>query len=601
MDNSKNLSLRNLDFLSTDAGTIDKTKSQKSNTTTPRELKSDLHRDSENLLKIEYYKEQLTSLSQNLHGEMKKSQTTHANLQQAQSELISTKKELESLKALMNSEKKTTAQLNAQLSHLTLALDASRNEVTKTNHDLISEKETLITKIKILEQSKNTVNMQLSARTTELSELKARLSIYRAEEEKLKSATTDLKIENQKLTQQILHVEKSTTDNSKLFQQSIESLKQELQTKNESLKHKELYIQNLQSDLLNMKNDIHISHLENSKLSQSLQHLQQSSTMQNQKFTETNALLKADLAAAQTQVQSLQSDLAHAKTETHTSQTETHKLKQTIDYLKDKSALQIQQSHETNTQLKQDLNKKSEELALAQTQIRTIQSDFKNLNDQLHTADLEIQKQTMIIKDLSEKLNRTAILFSEQEKMTSAQILENKTLTESVKSLSEQNLSLKKLEQDYLLKINESNEKNYTLNCETKANKALIQKLQNEVQQKTKVGQEYLGFLNSEKNRIEKTFEQLTKEIHHAMALHPLKDVLKMTELELSSCELELKKMPVAAPNRKLTEHKFDKLFQQRNQLRELIAHSDKSLMGFTKKVDNLQKSLDVFDMPVPA
>lgn len=486
MDNSKNLGLRNLDFFSPENATK-QVKPQKLNTITSSDLK------------IEYYKEQLTSLNLNLQNEIRQSKSKDTNIQAMQSELIATKNELESLKLAIRNEKNTTAQLNTQLNQLTVTLNSSRSEATQFNQDLLVEKESLLTKIKLLDQSKENAQIQLISRNTELNELKARLSVYRAEEEKLKETVADLKFENQKQKQLIINNEATAATNAKALQDEVTSLKIDLNEKDKALLETNQTLLKLKVDFINVKNESQVLNIEAQK------HMQM------------------------------------------------------IDFLKANSSLQVKNIEEKNSQLQSEISKRSEELDSAYLLITNFKSEIHALQDSLERA---------VQKDLkyNEEMN-----------------------------------TLKEINREMASNLSGKETQIINLQTEIQSCKSLIQKLQEDVGQKTKMSKEFLIFLNSERNRIEGAFEHLAKEIQHAMVLHPLKDVLKMTDFELSTCELELKKMPVAAPNRKTTEHKFDKLFQQRKQLRELIAQSDRSLMGYQKKTVNLQKSLEVFDMPVPS
>lgn len=88
----------------------------------------------------------------------------------------------------------------------------------------------------------------------------------------------------------------------------------------------------------------------------------------------------------------------------------------------------------------------------------------------------------------------------------------------------------------------------------------------------------YVEYLNHQKKEVMKISQQLAEELQVLKTIHPLKDYLKATELELTKVELDLKKTPSSSLNRPKVESYLENLFQQRNFLNSLIEASERQM-----------------------
>jgi chromosome segregation ATPase len=110
----------------------------------------------------------------------------------------------------------------------------------------------------------------------------------------------------------------------------------------------------------------------------------------------------------------------------------------------------------------------------------------------------------------------------------------------------------------------------------------------------------YYDFVKQEKTKYQKVLQQLARQIHYAVTLHPLQDYLVVTEKELSRIECELKKTPSISPHRKQMEAMVDQFVQQRDLIRDLILKSEKSLSQQTESLERLARGVLATATPPP-
>lgn len=91
--------------------------------------------------------------------------------------------------------------------------------------------------------------------------------------------------------------------------------------------------------------------------------------------------------------------------------------------------------------------------------------------------------------------------------------------------------------------------------------------------------QSYAMILAKEKETLAKNADHLAAELRNAQALHPLRDYLELTERELMRLDIQLKKTPVASPDRAQLEAFVDQLIEQKKFLETVIEASHQSLV----------------------
>jgi hypothetical protein len=95
----------------------------------------------------------------------------------------------------------------------------------------------------------------------------------------------------------------------------------------------------------------------------------------------------------------------------------------------------------------------------------------------------------------------------------------------------------------------------------------------------------YRNQLTEEEAELKHIASKLAQELKISGAVHPLQDYLKMTDLELSKIELELKKLPGSSMDRPHFEAVLTQLTEQRNFLRSTIETTQQTLQKRTQIV----------------
>ena len=127
-----------------------------------------------------------------------------------------------------------------------------------------------------------------------------------------------------------------------------------------------------------------------------------------------------------------------------------------------------------------------------------------------------------------------------------------------------------------------------------------MSEMQKEDSNKTMLAHNYLKYINQEKQEFECKLNQMHYEVQRLSSLNPIKDILKVTDMEISKLELELKKLALAAPNRKALEHKMDQLFSQKTQLVTLISESEKKISEQQIQISQIKSKLNILEAPMP-
>jgi hypothetical protein len=110
----------------------------------------------------------------------------------------------------------------------------------------------------------------------------------------------------------------------------------------------------------------------------------------------------------------------------------------------------------------------------------------------------------------------------------------------------------------------------------------------------------YAEALTREKAALLKAAQQLAHEIRTAGLIHPLKDYLTLTEVEISKLELQLRKTPTLSSERIPLETCFTQMIQQREFLRNLMNETQMALEAKAKKVIQIAGNGKLAPVPPP-
>jgi chromosome segregation ATPase len=256
-----------------------------------------------------------------------------------------------------------------------------------------------------------------------------------------------------------------------------------------------------------------------------------------------------------------------------------------IEDLEEKLTRTTQQCESLESQkikLMNDLSKKSYDL----NDLRSTHSELvAEYNDYraISTAEIEKNKNSMSLRESQ----LTHIFQTAEADYQTAQ----QNVTSLRRQLAETETTKLEVESRLCGKIEELHQ--------TTADQAKqITDLKKELEDKKSNYNKFTNFFETEREKTNKVLSQLILEIKHSIALHPLKDYLQATEVELSRKELELKKLPYDAVNRKFVERQLEQLFEQRNTTRDLIKATEKHLLAQDTKAHHLMSYVDSLQVP---
>lgn len=489
-------------------------------------------------IKSEFYKEQM----QNITKEFKNESEKYKNLLNLKAINDTDKKELENkIKALNELLANTHTQLNSEK----IIAEAAKTqlhqniEIMSQNLNQLSETNQVLTKnIQSLENNQ-------SQQQKYISELTSKINTNLQESQENHLYTIGLKQENEFIKEELKELQ-----NQLLEQKSI--LKEQQIANTELEKELEKYKFELNTEKQNKINLQKEFHNELVILESQKQHIQSKNIELIQQLESENKKSEALKA----QIQTFEESFIKVKARFEN-------VVKLYKKTKDETIPQIQSEAEqarivTDLKHQYTLLNLENEIKTAHNQNEILQQKYKNLENQF--TNLENTTNSEFIKN--ENLKKQLLEFN-----TVKTDLENKIQTQN-EIISKQGLK--------------------------------ISELLDEDSKKTELAHNYLKFINQEKIEIENKLNQMQFEVQRISTLNPIKDILKVTEIEISKIELELKKLALAAPNRKLLEHKMDQLFIQKTQLEALINESHKKISEQQIKISQVKNNLNILEAPMP-
>ncbi|MGE5087187.1 MAG: hypothetical protein ACM3MG_12850 [Bacillota bacterium] len=261
-----------------------------------------------------------------------------------------------------------------------------------------------------------------------------------------------------------------------------------------------------------------------------------------------------------------------------------------------------------------------EKIAIYQQKISELQTEIAECNSKLVEAEETSRNEILKLQSsLSEEqaVSRATRLELEAAK---AKVLEqkdeilgyknqNKDLLKIVdlherslhRQREESEMKETSLRAENVLKVQELSNKIDELNLRLTQGQAENEQLKRNFEEREKQLESYCSFINQEKAKQQKIIQELARQIHHAVTLHPLRDYLFVTEKELSRVEGELKKTPIISPHRSQLEKLVDQLIEQRDVIRDVLAKGEKNLSSHTEALDRLSRGgLSVAAPPPP-
>ncbi len=116
-------------------------------------------------------------------------------------------------------------------------------------------------------------------------------------------------------------------------------------------------------------------------------------------------------------------------------------------------------------------------------------------------------------------------------------------------------------------------------------------------QERVKKLNSYFVQIEQTKMQFQKALTTLNGEIKEAIQIHPLKDYYNLTCKEVVRVEIELKKTPTSAPQRRPLEKVMEQLIMQREYLKGVISQHETNLTKKQTEIGQLSQSLSVFDV----
>lgn len=472
------------------------------------------------------------------------SKTQSENMQH-RLEIKGLQNEIERIVATTKQREQLLAKKITQLS----TVDGSKRELTKT----ILEKENQITKIN-MELSQ--LNMQINAYSA--SALRKDQIIAKLRDDKTKNEVT---IANTKKDVQALISELEKAEMLKAnLEKAVEKSQIEISNSNQEINQlrinlsqvREINIrletENKSISALLEKSEAELSQMKEAHNSLNDDYRKSSfkAALEQERLTSVNNQLEAQLKLSIVKTEALEKKLSVATKKNEILESE-------------------------RGQLINELNQKNYEFGDLQLQYNRLTSEYANYKEQM-TAEVERQKR--FIAQRESELNQ---IFQTAEN-------DYKSAQTRISALQKQ--------------IGENEAAKAELAKASNDQAQQIYNLKKELDEKRTSYNKFTAFFENERAKTNKVLSQLIQEIKHSIALHPLKDYLQATETELARKELEVKKVPYDAPNRRTLERQLEQLFEQRNTTRDLIAATEKHLLAQDTKVHHLMSYIDSLQVP---
>lgn len=577
----------------------------------------------------------LETQAQNQRDEFLVDQLSKAKSENLQHELkiINLQNELFRLQTKHKEFSKEKSTLLAHIERLGEEKTKTESEVEKVNQQRLAQeqsfsdlkKEILNLEIRVRESQQDKAQMR--------SELQKILNVAQQKEKSLNSKIADLTQHeaNEAKLKQIIS-EKETqlahlmTEVNKL-NQTIQNLTQVDGNKGQVIERYraertkfEMALSNTKKDLLGLINELEKS--DTTKIS--LEKAVEKSHVEIANLRQEISSLKATLGLVRENNVRLDTDHKNLKKLLDKSETELGELKQTYAILLEESkkasllrTLENEKSSAVQSQLEASLKNSYAKTHELEEKLTRNKEECKNLESQNAKLINELSKKNYDLNDLRSTHSQLIAEFNDYKSVMTSEIENNKnsmslresqltqifetaeadyqTAQQSITSLRRQLAEAESTKLEIESRLTGQIEE---LHQTTSEQARQLTDLKAEIEDKKSNYNKFTNFFESEREKTNKVLSQLIIEIKHSIALHPLKDYLQATETELSRKELELKKLPYDAVNRKFIERQLEQLFEQRNTTRDLIKATEKHLLAQDAKVHHLMSYVDSLQVP---
>ncbi len=485
--------------------------------------------------------------------------------------------------------------------------DALNSEISES----VSTNDRLESKIMSLEDDKESLRDEVKTLEIELTTERDRIEKFRRELQAQREENLSRKLQETEFTER----EQEWSDTKDLFESKIGDLKQEIASKEEEIEKKQKLVE---EGIVERKRWM----AQNEDLKQKLMDLQQSYDEARQEvknFEEKTDSLKEEIRVLKEQIAQKDSSIATLKDRfeqksTHFDTTK-KQLEDKINWLKSELAkkekeytLEIESKNKTIEAVKREQDKiatiaqeRQDRIANYETKemeyIKLLEKREAQVEEERQSR-MEFQENYRVVEERDEKLQAELEQLIEDKKTLTHQ-LERATqeLDVTKVSMTEGQSRFSSLIEEKR-RLEEKIEADATMIEEVKLLKQENDQLKEEMEEREEQLNHYSRWVDSQKEGLQKHVVRLAQEIKTSTAMNPMRAYLKMTEKEISKIEIAMGKAQAFGAQRAQLEEQFEALIKQRDEIKELLEHSQAEAEKQAKKVMNFLKSSEF--VPVP-
>jgi chromosome segregation ATPase len=526
--------------------------------------------------------------------------TLKSKLQEAESNTIAFTEEKRSLEFQID-------ELNQQIEE-----HSSREEVLSTEiSESLENVDRLENKIMALEDEKQSLRDEVKTLEVELSSERDRIEKFRRELQNERDENLSRKLQETEFTER----EQEWSDTKELFESKIADLKLEIASRDEEIEKK----QRLIDDGINERKRWMT---QSEDLKQKLMDLQQSYDEARQElkdFDEKSESFKEEIRVLKEQITQKDNAIETLKDrfEQKSANFESNKkqLEDKVNWLKSELAKKEKQfSIEVESK-----NKTIESIKREQDKIATVAKERQDRIANYETKEMEYIKLLEKRESQVEQERQSRMEFQENfrviEERDGKLQAEIAQLTDDKKTLSHQlervtqeldvtKVSMTDGQKKFSSLIEEKRRLEEKIDTDTKMIEEvkLLQQeneqLKEEMEEREDQLNHYSRWVDSQKEGLQKHVLRLAQEIKTSTAMNPMRAYLKMTEKEITKVEIAMGKTQAFGAQRAQLEEQFEALIKQRDEIKELLEHSQAEAEKQAKKVMNFLKSSEF--VPVP-
>lgn len=449
-------------------------------------------------------------------------------------------------------------------------------EMTKQNEMQLNE---ALNEVKNLEREKMDLLSEMSLQSRQLQALKESETARQSEMDHLSSEFSEVQQINNDLLAEIQgyqNEKQSWLEKSNHLQVKLEGNAQRMHELNllvDSLKEKNKELEkeksNFSKDLSEQKNIFNKVYSEKQDLEKAFKKLETDSKNElNVKKEKIDQLLLVN------------QDLQFRASDLHRRLESSEATRQTLSQ-------ELRKFLEVNTELSGRYHQLAEEFTVYKTQtLEKMNGEKQEHEDKLRYLE---QEKESLAKAFEKKIleEKTELDFAHQSEIAMVKNQARQEIECVQKELAEKNQEQERFEL-----------KQKTLEIENHQLRQQIESLLKSKEKRDLQVRTYVQHVQNERDQIRAKYLALSREINEKISLHPLNDFLIMTESQIESLEVDLRKSAVTNPHRPRMEKNMEQLIAQRNQIRGLIEATKNYFLQQAREVDREMITIEKQKLP---